>query len=74
MAKSTRPNPADGTATLIFGIVCTVVGGALLIERLTGAPVWDYLWRLWPVLLIIMGVKILLDYRSSRPKTPREPQ
>jgi len=81
MAKVGKPSAPDGTTTLIFGIVFTVVGGALLIERLTGAPVWDYLWRLWPVLLIVMGVKILLDHysqarrlRHHSQKTPRGPQ
>lgn len=69
-----RKAPPDGTATLIFGIVFTVVGAALLIERITHIPVWDYLWRLWPVLLIVMGVKILVDHYSSRPTTPREPR
>jgi len=71
---SSRKAPPDGTATLIFGIVFTVVGAALLIERITQIPVWDYLWRLWPVLLIVMGVKILVDHYSSRPTTPREPR
>jgi uncharacterized protein (DUF983 family) len=70
---SSRKAHSDGTATLIFGIIFTVVGAGLLIERLTHIPVWDHVWRLWPVLLIIMGVKVLVDHYSSRPTTPKEP-
>jgi len=74
MANARKAPAPDGTATLIFGIVFTVVGAALLIERITQIPVWDYLWRLWPVLLIVMGVKILVDHYSSHATTPREPR
>jgi len=66
MKRSRRISPAEGTTTLVLGIVLTVLGAALLIERITGAPVWDYLWRLWPVLLIVMGAKILLAHYRLR--------
>jgi len=63
MAKTRKPNPPQaGTGMLIFGLLLTVIGGGLLIERIAGVEVWDHLWRLWPLLLIIMGVKILVDY------------
>lgn len=57
----------DGTTTLVYGIILTVLGGGLLVQEITGADVWDFLWRFWPVLLIVMGVKVLIDY--YRPKT-----
>jgi hypothetical protein len=66
MAKPCRRYGPNGTGTLIFGIVFTVVGGGLLIERSTGVDVWGYIWRLWPVLLIVMGVKSLLDCYAAR--------
>ncbi len=62
MAKPHRISRANGTGTLVFGIILTVIGGALLTERIIGRPVWDYLWRFWPLLLIVMGTKILVDY------------
>ncbi len=71
MAKSSRRPVPNGTPTLIFGIVFTVVGGGLLVQSATGVDVWKYLWRLWPMLLVIMGVKALVDYycyHESRPK------
>jgi hypothetical protein len=61
-----RIHQADGTPTLIIGIVLTVLGGGLLIEKLTGFPIWSYVWKLWPVLLIIMGIKDLVKYYRNR--------
>jgi hypothetical protein len=60
-----RGTRASSTSTLIFGLLFTVIGGALVAERVLGRPVWDYVWRLWPLLLVVMGVKVLLDYRSG---------
>lgn len=72
MAKYERRHAPNGTFTLIVGIVLTVVGGGLLIERTTTLRVWDYIWRLWPVLLIIMGVKALVDYYAARSSARRQ--
>jgi len=73
MTKPRKRPAGDSTGALIFGIIFTVVGGALMVERATGVHVWEYLWRLWPLLLIIMGIKILADHYASqsRPKEPR---
>jgi len=73
MSETRKGRAPDGTAALIFGIIFTVVGGGLLIQRTTGIHVWDFLWRLWPVLLIVMGVKILVDHYGSQ-SPPKEPQ
>ena len=60
----------DGTATLVYGIVLTVLGGGLLVQEITGAEVWDFLWRFWPVLLIVMGGKVLFDHYSAQRPGP----
>jgi hypothetical protein len=67
--KTRRPN---GTGTLIIGIVLTVLGGGLLVERITGFDVWDYLWRLWPALLIVMGGKMLFDHYACKDTSSTE--
>ncbi|HUT75130.1 MAG TPA: hypothetical protein VM221_09910 [Armatimonadota bacterium] len=67
-----RPVP-DGTGTLVFGIIFTILGAGLLIQRITGLDVWDYLWQLWPLLLIVMGVKVLIDHYTARPSPPLDP-
>jgi len=74
MSKPRRRPAHDGTFTLIVGIVFTVVGGGLLIQSATHVNVWDHLWRLWPVLLIVMGVKALLDYRAALSAFRKEQQ
>ncbi len=60
-----RRSRVSGTGTLIFGLLFTAIGGAFVAERALGRPVWDSLWRLWPLLLVVMGAKILLDYRAA---------
>ncbi|UCH35062.1 MAG: hypothetical protein JSV65_01550 [Armatimonadota bacterium] len=74
MSKRRQRSVHDGMGTLIFGIVFTIVGAGLLIERIANVDVWEYLWRLWPVLLIVMGVKILVDHYASRPAEGGERQ
>jgi uncharacterized membrane protein len=71
MNKTRRKSVHDGMGTLILGIVLTVIGGGLLIERTTGMHVLGYVADLWPVLLIVMGVKILVDHYAWRPAQPR---
>jgi 1,4-dihydroxy-2-naphthoate octaprenyltransferase len=66
MANPYGKRQPDGSFTLVLGIVLTVVGGGLLVQTATHVHVWRYLWRLWPVLLIVMGVKAILDYRAAR--------
>lgn len=70
MKSPRRVAVRNGTGTLIFGIIFTVVGGGLLVEQITGMQVWDYLWKLWPVLLIVMGVKVIADHYASRRLPP----
>ncbi|NIM07312.1 MAG: hypothetical protein GTO55_11565 [Armatimonadetes bacterium] len=64
--KTQKPRHPNGMGALIIGIVLTIIGGGLLVERITGLPVWDHLWKFWPVLLIVMGVKILVDHYLAR--------
>ena len=58
----------NGAGTLIFGLVFTVLGGGLLIERTLGYDVFESIWRLWPVLLIILGIKYIADNRPPKSK------
>jgi len=74
MTNQKRINPPDGTGSLILGIILIVVGGGVLIERFTGFRVWEYIWRLWPILLIIMGVKVLLDHNRMKKLAAQEKQ
>jgi hypothetical protein len=67
MTAPGSPVRVGSMATLVFGLLLTVIGAAQLIETYTHHPVWDYLWKFWPVLLIVMGTKIIIDhYRRVR--------
>jgi hypothetical protein len=65
MSKPSNASTPNGIGTLIFGIVFTAIGGGLLIEHATGAHVWRYLWRLWPVLLITMGIMLIIFRKAA---------
>lgn len=55
----------NGMGLLVFGTAFTVLGGAALLEVFTETRVLHDLWRLWPMLLVVMGVKIVYDYFAS---------
>jgi uncharacterized membrane protein HdeD (DUF308 family) len=63
--RRTRLGP-NGTATLVIGIVLTVVGAGTLLDRFTEWDPWAHLWRLWPVLLVIMGAYVLINHFRRR--------
>lgn len=64
----------DGMGLLVFGCAFLVIGGALLYERMTGLPVLTDLWRLWPLLLSLMGVKMLYDHFTYREPAKDDPR
>lgn len=45
----------------VFGLVVLFVGIIFLLNNLGLVPwnVWDGLWRFWPVVVILIGIKIL---------------
>lgn len=53
----------------VWGLLFLVAGVLLLLNSLGFLPwyVWDYIWRFWPVLLIVIGLQIMLgDSPTSR--------
>jgi hypothetical protein len=57
---SERPRRARGAP--VFGIVLLFLGIVFLLQALDVLPwgLWGTLWRYWPVLIIIIGLRILL--------------
>jgi len=72
MTKFWKVDPQGGTGNLVLGILLTVLGTGALIDQIWHKPVWDYIWKLWPALLIIMGVKILLNHYSFESLAPKD--
>jgi len=57
---------------LVWGLILIVLGALFLLERFD-VGVWDTLWRLWPVVLIIWGgLKVYngLQEKKSGPEKP----
>ena len=53
---------------LIWGAILIVVGLIFFLENFD-VDVWDYVWKLWPVVLIVWGaLKLLAGLREARTK------
>jgi hypothetical protein len=53
---------------LIWGAILIVIGLIFFLENFD-IDVWDYVWKLWPVVLIVWGaLKLLAGLRDSRTK------
>jgi hypothetical protein len=45
----------------IWGLILIVIGAAFLVQNFIDIDAWDYLWKLWPVILIIWGAQKLIS-------------
>jgi membrane protein DedA with SNARE-associated domain len=45
---------------LIWGLILIVIGAAFLAENFIDIDAWDYLWKLWPVILVVWGTQKLI--------------
>ncbi len=41
----------------LFGLILFILGLVFLVENFTTIEIWDKVWRLWPIILIIWGIK-----------------
>jgi SNF family Na+-dependent transporter len=56
--------------TLIWGAILIVVGLIFFLENFH-VDVWDYVWKLWPAILIVWGaVKLLAGLREAKTPPP----
>jgi hypothetical protein len=61
------PNAKPRRGSYGFGIVLIVVGLLFLVSNIRpNFDPWPWLWRYWPVLLIILGIAKLWDHMSNR--------
>lgn len=52
----------DGT---IWGIILVALGVIFLLQSLYDIEIFREIWKFWPVILIVWGLKVLKDSRSS---------
>jgi len=53
------------SSSTIFGIILIAVGVISLLSSLGYVESWDLYSTFWPLILILLGVKHLVDYQSS---------
>jgi len=62
---------------LVWGLILIAVGALFFLEKFD-IRIWDTVWRLWPLILIVWGgLKVyngLLEKKEGRDGTGREPQ
>ncbi len=56
-------------SNLTGGIVLIAVGAVLLLDTLGIADMWEVM-RFWPVILILLGVRLVLGDRRPRSDSP----
>lgn len=55
------------TERIFWGIILIFVGGIFLLENFDVIDFsWGYIWRFWPILLIITGINILFSRYNSK--------
>jgi len=53
---------------LVWGAILIVIGLIFFLENFD-IDVWDYVWKLWPVVLVVWGaLKLLAGLREARTK------
>ena len=59
-------SPQRKKDSLIWGAILIVVGTIFFLENFH-IDVWDYVWKLWPVVLIVWGaLKLVAALREGR--------
>ncbi len=64
------------TGVSVPGIILIVIGALFLANSLDLLDIGDLLrrvWRLWPIILIAIGVKMVNDSRRARTRPPEPP-
>lgn len=61
-----QSNRKRGRGSLVIPILLIVLGGLLLLDNLNVVSIdWASIWKLWPLLLIAVGIEIILGRRVS---------
>lgn len=48
----------------VFGLIILIVGIIFILENFTDLEVWGKLWKLWPVILFIWGIREIWQNKS----------
>jgi len=53
------------TGSVFWGIVLMIIGVVLLMANFSFLVTYSRIWSLWPLVVIIIGVKLIVDYVSK---------
>ena len=54
----------EGKGNWIFGLILLIIGMVFVVENFTGIEVWGKVWKFWPVILLIWGIKEIWQNKS----------
>jgi len=58
-------NSVEHKGNWFFGLILLVVGVGFIIENFTNLEIWGKLWTLWPVILVVWGIKEIWQTKST---------
>jgi len=72
---SNSPHHRRRSEPLVWGVILIALGILILLNSAFNLDVWDYAWKLWPLILIIWGAQKFFDglRRSKGPSDPTPP-
>ena len=53
------------TGSVFWGVVLMILGVVLLMANFEFLISYDRIWNLWPLVVIIVGVKLIADYYAK---------
>lgn len=54
----------EGKGNWFFGLLILAVGIIFIVENFTDLELWEKVWNLWPVILLIWGIKEIWQNKS----------
>jgi hypothetical protein len=48
----------------VWGVILIALGAIFLVQEFFSIALFSFIWKFWPVLLIVWGVTVLRDSRS----------
>ena len=55
---------ANAKGNWVFGLIVLIIGIIFTVESFSGIEVWSKVWNLWPLILIIWGIKEIWQNKS----------
>jgi len=54
----------EGRGNWVFGLIILTIGIIFIVENFTDLEMWERIWNLWPVILLIWGIKEIWQNKS----------